>query len=39
MGDKVVNIKLDYDQNTRALKVEEIIHPREFELVINLIKK
>jgi hypothetical protein len=37
--DKVVNIKLDYDQNTRVLKVEEIIHPREFELVINLIKK
>lgn len=40
MGEpKVVNIKLDTDQNTRALNVEEIIHPREFELVINLIKK
>lgn len=40
MGEpKVVNIKLDTDQNTRALNVEEIIHPREFELVIDLIKK
>jgi len=40
MGEaKVVNIILGDDQNTRALKVEEIIHPREFELVINLIQK
>ncbi len=37
--DNVVTIKLGDDQNTRALKVEEIIHPREFELVINLIQK
>lgn len=37
-GPKPVIINLDKDQNTRALDEGEIIHPREFELVIELIK-
>lgn len=39
MGEpKVVNIKLDTDQNTRALQEGELIHPKEFETVIKLIR-
>lgn len=35
---KEVVIRLDSDQNTRALHEGELIHPKEFETVINLIR-